>query len=355
MTTTTSHRLTGISAGSFSQISTYGEPCLRPEECVTDGRFVPGEYVATDSLAYPMASNADWTYSYDSAGRLARAEIGSGSIAYTYAPDGALLTVISSLSGIENRAFVRNSGSYLTTFAMTGPDVSYDGEDTGRIVGYGDWTLSYDPRGRLAKATDGNVVARYDYDADGMRSFKRVVDTSTGTATATRFVYDGTNLVAERIQHYGKSGGAWLASSTEERRYIWLGLRPAAMLQSVDDGAWAYYDIISDRIGRPVVVQTGGGVVVWQTKYSPYGIILQTTGSLAGEFHLRAPGQYEDVETGFYYNGLRYYIPEMRRYNRPEPIGQAGSLDLYMYAGGNPVNRIDPTGLEPWDIKSLFQ
>ena len=83
------------------------------------------------------------------------------------------------------------------------------------------------------------------------------------------------------------------------------------------------------------------------TKYTPYGITYDLEGGEDEpfEFNLRQPGQYFDAETGFYYNGMRYYIPEMRRYNRPEPIGQAGSLDLYMYAGGNPVNRIDPTGL----------
>ncbi len=44
---------------------------------------------------------------------------------------------------------------------------------------------------------------------------------------------------------------------------------------------------------------------------------------------------------------------DMRRYNRPEPIGQAGSLDLYMYAGGCPVMRIDPTGLDPEDADMM--
>ena len=70
--------------------------------------------------------------------------------------------------------------------------------------------------------------------------------------------------------------------------------------------------------------------------------------------NLRAPGQYHDRETGWYYNGQRYYIPALYRYNRPEPIGQAGSLDLYMYAGGNPVMMVDPTGLNPEDAAETF-
>ncbi len=107
---------------------------------------------------------------------------------------------------------------------------------------------------------------------------------------------------------------------------------------------WKYFDIITSRIGAPVIVADNTGQVVWSAKYLPYGKIYGgQTGSL--EFNLRLPGQYEDSETGFYYNGMRYYIPEMRRYNRPEPIGQEGALDLYMYAGGNPVMMIDPTGL----------
>ena len=100
---------------------------------------------------------------------------------------------------------------------------------------------------------------------------------------------------------------------------------------------------------------------IWLANYSPYGKISSeacreaddapwapcSSGSLTIE--LRAPGQYHDRETGWYYNGQRYYIPELYRFNRPEPIGQAGSLDLYMYADGNPVNRVDPTGLEAED------
>ena len=85
-------------------------------------------------------------------------------------------------------------------------------------------------------------------------------------------------------------------------------------------------------------------VPVWSVKYTPYGLTYDLEGGTF-VFNLRQPGQYFDAETGFYYNGQRYYIPDMRRYNRPEPIGQAGSLDLYMYAGGCPVMRIDPTGL----------
>ncbi len=59
----------------------------------------------------------------------------------------------------------------------------------------------------------------------------------------------------------------------------------------------------------------------------------------------RFPGQYFDNETGLHYNLSRYYDPELGRYLETDPIGQAGGLNLYAYAGADPVNALDPFGL----------
>ncbi|WP_202807474.1 RHS repeat-associated core domain-containing protein [Gilliamella sp. wkB18] len=39
----------------------------------------------------------------------------------------------------------------------------------------------------------------------------------------------------------------------------------------------------------------------------------------------RQLGQYEDVETGLYYNRFRYYHPETGLYISQDPIGLAGN------------------------------
>ncbi|WP_027272930.1 RHS repeat-associated core domain-containing protein [Leminorella grimontii] len=51
---------------------------------------------------------------------------------------------------------------------------------------------------------------------------------------------------------------------------------------------------------------------------------------------LRFQGQYEDEESGLFYNLNRYY--------QPDPIGLRGGLNLYAYAS-NPLSWIDPLGL----------
>ena len=58
----------------------------------------------------------------------------------------------------------------------------------------------------------------------------------------------------------------------------------------------------------------------------------------------RYPGQYEDSETGLYYNRFRYYDPEAGRYISPDPIGLLGGLNLYGYVH-DPLGWIDPLGL----------
>jgi hypothetical protein len=50
----------------------------------------------------------------------------------------------------------------------------------------------------------------------------------------------------------------------------------------------------------------------------------------------------------------RHYHPALGRYLTPDPIGLAGGLNLYGYAGQNPVNRIDRLGWaddsSPWSV-----
>jgi RHS repeat-associated protein len=68
-----------------------------------------------------------------------------------------------------------------------------------------------------------------------------------------------------------------------------------------------------------------------------------TTGTTTN--NLRFPGQYEDVETGTYYNYMRTYLPMVGRYGESDPIGLAGGINTYGYAEANPLMYTDPYGL----------
>jgi len=51
--------------------------------------------------------------------------------------------------------------------------------------------------------------------------------------------------------------------------------------------------------------------------------------------------------SGYQYRRNRYYDPKTGRFTKEDPIGLAGGLNLYGYAGGDPVNYSDPFGLCP--------
>ena len=83
---------------------------------------------------------------------------------------------------------------------------------------------------------------------------------------------------------------------------------------------------------------------MWAAAYLPFGKAQVTTETVAN--NLRFPGQYYDAESGLHYNRHRYYDPETGRYITADPIGLEGGINLYAYVMGNPINFIDPSGLQ---------
>ncbi|MFV0476363.1 MAG: RHS repeat domain-containing protein, partial [Parahaliea sp.] len=138
---------------------------------------------------------------------------------------------------------------------------------------------------------------------------------------------------------------------------------------SLTDARTEMHYLHTDHLGTPILATTKAGQTSWQAQAEAFG----AAGILPGNrirMNLRLPGQYFDGETGLHYNYFRDYDPSLGRYLTADPIGILkdysdpqlqvaiemglvtpqgwdGSLNhLYGYIDQNPVNFIDPTGLD---------
>jgi RHS repeat-associated protein len=94
-----------------------------------------------------------------------------------------------------------------------------------------------------------------------------------------------------------------------------------------------------------------GPVIVWPVAAAFRGPPLRPTNSsnsayAMGGFYGSLTMDQRDASASLYRRN-RYYDPETGGFTQEDPIGLAGGLNLYGYAGGDPVNFSDPFGLCP--------
>lgn len=103
-----------------------------------------------------------------------------------------------------------------------------------------------------------------------------------------------------------------------------------------------YYDL--DGHGSAVNLTDSSGTIQNQYRYDPYGNLLVSTQSASIANPWRYAGGYYESENSLYLLGVRYYWPARGVFLQPDPAG-SGSSSQYAYAGGDPCNNSDPSGM----------
>lgn len=272
-----------LSAGSPSGTSTYAYDDLdrMTRADLPGGRSIQVEYDAASNRVTMTDGGATTAYSHDSQNRTTQA----GAEAFTYDADGDLLT-------------------------RTGP---------GGMASY-----TWDAEGQLLGAAHPSLgTATYTYDVMGRRQCE------TLAGDATRLVYDGTLPIAEY-----DGAGALVA------RYVYgfgLSARVAA------DGTVSYFGF--DAVGNTRLVTGPTGSVANRYDYTPWGVPTVVDETLPNPFRFLGRSGARTSPMGHLLTRARAYDPVLGRFLSADPLVFKGGLNLYQYAGDNPLRWSDPSGL----------
>ncbi|MCW7537018.1 DUF6531 domain-containing protein [Aquabacterium sp. A7-Y] len=214
-----------------------------------------------------------------------------------------------------------------------------------------DVSLLWDANQRLVRSETDGTETIYLYDPLGRRVLKRTGDSSTV------FFWDGDALLGEqslaapRDELWPKAVEPVLPGLQGEHRpgsgvreYVYdPGTFIPLILIDKEARAGPFFYYQNEPNGSPTRLIDRSGQVVWAAEYDVWGRL--GTLHIGTVFNpIRMQGQYEDVETGFYYNRYRYYAPHVGCFLAPDPIGLLGGTNVYQYAP-NTKTWSDPLGL----------
>jgi RHS repeat-associated protein len=269
-------------------------PCAyNPPGAIPDAAF---------SLAQRCTTPLVTTYSYDAAGN--RTDHGG-----TVGVGNRLLT-------LNGYAFEYDADGNVTRKSKTGVDLRYRWDELGRLVVVrnaltGDSVqYAYDARDRLVRRTRNGVVDHY-WHWDGNR-LMTAFDGNLASGQWITYQYEGTDRPIMAFNNY--NGYIEFANHDVTGSVAGWFNRTGGLMQMVTYDPW----------GNPAIVGDTVKSLLWKGLHWEHGTALGAA--------------------GLYYMRARWYDPESGRFLSEDPIGIRGGLNLYAFAGDDPINGHDPSG-----------
>jgi RHS repeat-associated protein len=281
---------------------------------------------AGNRLTVAELSGRNVVYGYDSLYRLTSETVASdphsknGASSYTYDNVGNRLTLNTTLPpaggmtysyDVDDRLSSEQYDAEGNTTFSSGNFNNYDFEN--RLQNHaGAVSIFYDGDGNRFSETVGNLTTNYLVDTQNPTGYAQVVDE--------------------------------LQSGTVTRTYSY-GLERISETQPINSTlTTSFYGY--DGHGSVRFLTNSAGAVTDTYDYDAFGNLLSSTGNTPNT-RLFAGEEY-DAALGTYYNRARYYSPNNGRFLSMDTFegdpGSPESLHKYLYAGGNPVDRRDPSG-----------
>jgi RHS repeat-associated protein len=200
----------------------------------------------------------------------------------------------------------------------------YTYDASGDLTNDGTHTYQYDAEGRLISVDSGST-ASYVYNALGERVEKSV----GGTYTEYVFDKDGNPLGENNRSGWTDT---WVIFSGQHVAHYENGVT---------------YFIHANSVGTAAFVTDYSGAVVQDELHYPWGEEWQMVGTMQEERY--AGMHHRDSETNLDPTHYRMYSSSTYRWLTPDPaesgVLSPQTMSRYAYAGGNPVNLDDPSGL----------
>jgi RHS repeat-associated protein len=208
--------------------------------------------------------------------------------------------------------------------------ISFDlnGNETNVVTAISTNSYQFDAANRLVSITqlstnNSQLTSLFTYDGLGRRV--QIIELTNGVAYATnKFVWCGQELCEQRD----------LTGATVTKRFFGEG----EQISGVN------YFFTKDHLGSVREMTDASGTIHVRYDYDPYGRKTKISGDLDADFGFT--GHYIHQTSGLYLTLYRAYDSDLGRWLSRDPMEEEMGLNLYEYVVNNPINAIDPNGLD---------